>query len=154
MFLVLNILVDFMRMLNVFCQKSNLRLILHKYIDKMNKMQYLELKGMSFYAYHGVMEQEQKVGNTYVVDLKLHVDLTQAIKTDCLDDTVNYAAVYAVVKQEMEIPSRLLEHVAGRIVGQIEQAFPEITSIEIRLAKLNPPVLGEIKEAAVSILLD
>ena len=117
----------------------------------MDKIQFVELKGMSFYAYHGVMEQEQKVGNTYTVDLELYVDLSRAVQTDNLEDTVNYAVVYEIVKKEMKIRSQLLEHVAGRIINRIKQNFSEITTVKIRLAKLNPPISGDIKEAAVVI---
>jgi len=117
----------------------------------MDKTQCIELKGMSFYAYHGVMEQEQKVGNTYTIDLKLYADLSRAAQTDNLNDTVNYAAVYEIVKEEMKVPSQLLEHIAGRIINHIKRDFPKITIVKIRLAKLNPPISGDIKEAAVVI---
>ncbi|MDR0507933.1 MAG: dihydroneopterin aldolase [Dysgonamonadaceae bacterium] len=117
-------------------------------------MQYIELKGMIFYAYHGVMEQERKVGNTFTVDLKLHADLSEAIQTDRLENTINYAEVYNIVKEELAIPSQLLEHLAGRVVKHLKQKFPVIISAEIRLAKLNPPVLGgDMKEAAVVMKL-
>ena len=62
----------------------------------------IELEKMRFYAYHGVMPQETKVGNDFVVDLILTAPLEQAVKSDELDDTINYAAVYAVVKEQME----------------------------------------------------
>jgi dihydroneopterin aldolase len=114
---------------------------------------YIELQKMVFYAYHGVMEQEQKVGNTFTVDLKLYMDLNRSIQTDRLDDTVNYAVVFDIVKEEMAIPSHLLEHVAGRIITHIKQSFPSISSVKIRLAKLNPPVSGDIREVAVIIRL-
>ena len=113
--------------------------------------QFIELKGLIFYAYHGVMEQERKVGNTYTVDVKLHTDFSKAFQTDDLNDTINYASVYAIIKEEMNIPSLLLEHVAGRIIQRITDAFPAISSMEIRLAKQNPPLSGEVKEAAVYI---
>ena len=117
----------------------------------MDKTQFIELKGMSFFAYHGVLEQEKKVGNTYTVDLKLYTDLSKAMQTDGLEDTINYAAVYEIVKEEMKKRSQLLEHVAGRIINHTKQSFPKITTVEIRLAKLNPPISGDIKEAAVII---
>jgi dihydroneopterin aldolase len=113
------------------------------------QMEFIELKKMIFHAYHGVMEQERKVGNTFVVDLKLQLDLSEAIQSDNLEDTVNYAAIFELVKKEMAIPSNLLEHIAGRIIKKIKQNFPQITAIEIRLAKINPPVGGEIEAAAV-----
>lgn len=107
---------------------------------------------MKFYAYHGVDFQERQVGNWFIVDLLLTVNMIQAIKSDCLDDTVNYAEVYEVVKSEMNVPSMLIEHVAGRIIKTLRCRFPKIEHVQIKLAKLNPPCGGDIKSAAV--LLD
>jgi dihydroneopterin aldolase len=114
-------------------------------------MQYLELKEMIFHGYHGIMEQERKVGNVYTVDLKIYFDFKQAMVTDNLNDTINYASVYEIIKQEMAIPSYLIEHVAGRIIRHIQTDFPQIENLEIRLAKKNPPFGGDLKEAAVVI---
>ena len=114
-------------------------------------MRYLELKDLSFHAYHGVMEQEKMVGNTYVVNLKLFFDFTKAMQSDDLKDTINYALVYEVVKQEMSIHADLIEHLAFRIVNQIKKTFPQLEEIEIRLAKKNPPIRGDMKESAVII---
>ena len=114
-------------------------------------MECIELKKMLFHAYHGVMEQERIVGNTYRVDLKLFLDLSEAIQSDNLDDTINYADIFSLVKEEMAIPSHLLEHIAGRIVQKIKQKYPAISKITIRLAKFNPPIQGEMQEAAIII---
>jgi len=111
----------------------------------------IRLNKMKFYAFHGVMEQEQIVGNTFIVDLKLYVDLLKASETDNLSDTINYAEIYNIVKAEMEIPSKLLEHVAGRILRKIKKEFPDIETIEICLAKERPPVGGEIESAAIEM---
>ena len=70
----------------------------------------IELRRMTFYAYHGVAPQETRVGNTFIVDLILTAPLENAVWSDDLSDTINYATVYETVKAEMAIPSRLLEH--------------------------------------------
>lgn len=70
----------------------------------------IELEAMKFYAYHGVMPQEAKVGNHFVVNLVLTASLEQAVKSDELEDTINYATVYTIVKEQMDIPSKLIEH--------------------------------------------
>jgi len=114
-------------------------------------MECIELKKMLFHAYHGVLKQEQIVGNNYRIDLKLFLDLGKAIGSDNLEDTVNYADIFGIVKEEMAIPSHLLEHVAGRIARKIHQNYPNISKITLRLAKIHPPVEGEIQEAAVII---
>lgn len=109
----------------------------------------IELEAMRFYAYHGVMAQETKVGNNFIVNLTLTAPLEQAVKSDELDDTINYAAVYAVVKEQMDIPSKLIEHAAGRILYALKEHFPQLTAIELKLSKLNPPFGGDVRSASI-----
>lgn len=112
------------------------------------------LKAMRFYAYHGVAPQERKVGNTFMVDLELTAPLEAAVESDRLEDTINYAEVYATVRQEMQIPSQLLEHAAGRIVKSLHHRFPQLEAVEITLSKLNPPFGGDLESASVSLRMD
>jgi len=114
-------------------------------------MECIELKKMLFYAYHGAIAQERIVGNTYRVDLKLFLDLSKAIESDNLEDTLNYADIYNLIKKEMTTSSHLIEHITGRIVQKIKERYPQVSKIKIRLAKINPPVEGEMKEAAIII---
>jgi len=111
----------------------------------------IKLSDIRFFAYHGVLEQERKAGNNYVVNIHLNADLSLACESDNVEDTINYALVYDIVEKEMKKPSYLLEHVAMRIFKSIKSTFPQILSIEVRLAKSNPPVRGEIKCAEVII---
>lgn len=111
----------------------------------------IELNTMKFYAYHGVAPQETAVGNTFIVDLALTAPLEKAVESDCLTDTVNYAEAYAVVKKEMEIPSKLLEHVAGRILGSLKTHFPALTAATVKITKLNPPFGADVHSAAVKL---
>lgn len=112
----------------------------------------IELKTMAFYAFHGVSEQERTVGNNFVVNLLLTAPLIKAVETDKLNDTINYASVYEIVKAEMAVPSKLLEHAAGRILQALKRRFPEIREIEVRLSKLNPPFGGDVESASVILL--
>ena len=105
----------------------------------------IELRRMTFYAYHGVAPQETRVGNTFIVDLILTAPLENAVWSD----TINYATVYETVKAEMAIPSRLLEHAAGRILKALKERFPQITEVELVLSKLNPPFGGDIHSASI-----
>ena len=109
----------------------------------------ITLDAMKFYAYHGVEAQERKVGNTFVADLVLSAPIEEAVKSDAIENTINYATIYEVVKREMAIPSNLLEHVAGRILTALKEAFPELLAIELRLAKMNPPLGGDVRSASV-----
>lgn len=104
-----------------------------------------------FFAYHGVMEQERKVGNIFEVSLTIQYPFGKALVSDCLDDTLNYAALYDVVAAEMAIPSNLLEHVVGRIICHIRKAFPLIQGGKITLAKLTPPIKGEMASVSVTV---
>ena len=109
------------------------------------------LDEMHFYAYHGVMEQERLVGGEYSVSLTVEADLSKAVRTDDVADTINYAALYEVVKSEMAVPSKLLEHVAGRIGQRAMETFERITTLTIKVTKLNPPMGADCKGASVEI---
>lgn len=113
---------------------------------------YIFLKDLRFYAYHGVAPQETAIGNEFTVNLRLKADLFRAAGTDEVEDTVSYADVYEAVKAEMEIPSKLLEHVCGRIVKRLFEDFPAIEEIEITLSKRNPPMGADIGGAGVEML--
>lgn len=110
---------------------------------------YIFLDQLKFYAFHGVGAQETLVGNEFTVDLRLKVDISRAAQTDEVNDTVSYADVFEAVKAEMNIPSKLLEHVAGRIVKRLFQDFKTIESIELKLAKRNPPMGADLLSAGV-----
>lgn len=109
------------------------------------------LRGLRFYARHGVGPQETLVGNEFTLDLRLGVDFAQAMHTDDVAHTVSYADVYAAVQAEMAIPSRLLEHVAGRIVQRLFRDFPAIAAIDLTLSKRNPPMGADVDAAGVEL---
>lgn len=109
------------------------------------------LKDVCIYAYHGVAPQETKIGNEFVINLKLETDISRASETDDVADTVSYADVHTVLKEEMAIPSKLLEHVCGRICQRLFKEFPAIERLEIRLAKRNPPMGADIESAGVEL---
>ncbi len=112
---------------------------------------FIFLEDVCFFAYHGVMPQENKVGNEFKVSLRLTTDLTRAMQTDNVADTVSYADVYAVVKSEMEQPSKLLEHVCGRIIERLFREFPTVEAIDIKLSKRNPPMGADLEAAGVEL---
>lgn len=112
---------------------------------------YIILKDLRFYAYHGVGAQETQVGNEFVLDLRLRMDWTCAIRSDDVNDTLSYAEAYEAVKDEMARPSRLLEHVAGRIARRLFQDFSSLEEIELRLVKRNPPMGADIEGAGVEL---
>lgn len=114
---------------------------------------YILLENLKFHAFHGVMEQETLVGNEYVVNLKMAVNLSSVFQSDDVADTINYAEVYAIVKKEMDKPSKLIEHVAYRILKALRGTFPLIVGVELRLSKQNPPMGAQVDYASV-VLID
>lgn len=114
---------------------------------------YIILEDVRFHAYHGVMPQERNVGADFLVSLRMGYDLSKAMASDKVEDTLNYAEVYQLVRQEMEQPSALLEHVAGRVVNVLVERFPMLTSIDLRLVKQNPPMGADCKGAGVELHL-
>ena len=112
---------------------------------------YILLKEIRCYAYHGVAPQENLIGNEYIIDLKLKVNISKAAQTDEVADTVNYAEVHHVIMTEMAVPSKLLEHAGGRIVEKLFQQFPTIQEIDLRLSKRNPPMGADIESAGIEL---
>ena len=107
------------------------------------------IEEMKFFAYHGVLPQENVVGAIYKVSLNIKTDFTRAALTDELDGTINYAEVYDTVKKEMEINSKLLENLAYRISDRLLDEFPTIEEIEISIYKENPPMGADCKNVGV-----
>ena len=114
---------------------------------------YIILRNVRFHAFHGVMPQERKVGADFLVNLRVGYPLEQAMQSDEVSDTLNYAALYEVVKTEMMQPSNLLEHVAGRIAEAIVKHFSQVTYIVLDLTKQNPPRGADCDGAGVEIHL-
>ncbi len=115
---------------------------------------YILLKDLRFQARHGVGAQETLVGNEFTVNLRLRTDLTKAVQTDDVADTLSYADVFEAVRDEMSRPSQLLEHVAGRIARRLFQDFPALDAIELKLMKRNPPMGADIDSAGVELALE
>ena len=111
------------------------------------------LRNVRFHAFHGVLPQEGIVGNDYLVNLVLDYDFSSAMKTDDLQGTLNYAEVYQKVREEMAVPSKLLEYVAGRIAHRLFSDFPEIQKLQLSITKVNPPMSADSDGAGVEVVL-
>jgi dihydroneopterin aldolase len=109
------------------------------------------LENMEFHAFHGCLEHEQTLGNRFIVSVSMELKTNLAGKTDDLNHTLNYQLVYDVVKREMEIPSKLIEHVCQRILDSVFNEFPQIEELEIKLSKLNPPLGGKVERVTIEL---
>ena len=99
------------------------------------------------------MPQERTTGGEFVVSLRAKYLFEKAIESDNVEDTLNYAELFDIINKEMQKPSCLLEHVAGRIGKSIIEAFPSIETIDITIDKTNPPMGADLASASVELHL-
>ncbi|PKB75971.1 MAG: dihydroneopterin aldolase [SAR202 cluster bacterium MP-SAtl-SRR3965592-G1] len=116
--------------------------------DEFAKTDRIVLEGMRFYGFHGVNPEERVLGQEYLVDLAVEMDLTQAGASDRLEDTISYAHIYRAVRDVMEgEPRNLLEAAAQSVADRILSDFP-VDSVSIRVKKPHPPIRGSVIENA------
>lgn len=110
------------------------------------------MKNLSFYGYHGVLEEENKLGQKFIIDAVLHVDLEEASKSDSVYDTVNYAEVFEIVQYHASIMKyKLIETLAQNIIDEIFEKHKKVQEIEITVKKPEAPVNGIYDYFAVEI---
>jgi dihydroneopterin aldolase len=106
---------------------------------------------MEFFAPHGCFEEERATGAYFSVDATIETNLLPAAHSDDLSDTINYQRLYDMVKREMQIPSNLLEHVAGRMLQALYAEFHTIEHATVTIRKYNPPLGGKVGHASVTL---
>lgn len=112
----------------------------------------VELTGMEFYGYHGCMEEERAIGQRFFVDVAMYLDLGPSGKSDDLAQTVNYADVFAEIREIVEgEPFTLLEAVAERIAETLFEKHSLIERMRITVHKPYAPIPGKFADAAVTI---
>lgn len=111
----------------------------------------IEVNGIKLYAYHGCLPEEGKVGGNYIVDVSLKTDFGSAAISDELDQTIDYVDVNLIVKEEMAIRSKLIEHVGQRIVNRIKTEVKGVISMKVKVTKICPPINGDVDNVAIII---
>ncbi len=118
----------------------------------MRELNVIRLKNASFYAYHGVMADEQNLGGKFEVDVDLHCDLSAAAESDSLKKTVDYEKVYAYVQATvLSKKYYLLEALANAIARGLIREFYNVEIVTVRLRKPHPPVKGVVDFVEVEI---
>ena len=112
---------------------------------------FVTLKGVRVHAFHGVMPQERVTGADFVVSVKVKYPLQNAVKSDDVRDTINYAKILEIINKEMQKPSNLLEHVAGRIGESIVNQMPMTEEVFVTVEKVNPPMDADLDCAMVEL---
>jgi dihydroneopterin aldolase len=111
----------------------------------------IKVNGIKLYAYHGCMAEEAKIGTNYIVDVTVRSDLQKAALTDNLSDTADYVTINRVVADQMAIRSKLIEVVCKRILDQLMEEMPMVTYAEVTIAKMYPPINGNVESVSVSM---
>nr|WP_262922141.1 dihydroneopterin aldolase [Aquimarina acroporae] len=110
----------------------------------------IKLKNIKVYAYHGCLVEEKKIGSDYRVDLKIKANLNTSAISDRLSDTVDYVHLNLIVKEEMAIRSKLLEHAAERILVRILDELPLVEKATVDVSKINPPIGGNVEMVTIT----
>lgn len=113
-------------------------------------MSVIRLEGIRVRANHGCLDEEALIGGDYIVDVIISQDVSKSYMSDELNDTVDYVQVFDIVRKEMKIRSKLIEHVAFRILKGMKSAFPTAT-FEIIVTKINPPMNGPVDKVSFTI---
>ena len=111
----------------------------------------IRLKNVRIHSNHGCLKEEMLIGSDYRVDLEISADLSQPANSDQLSETVDYVHFNNIIKEEMTVRSNLLEHVAKRIIDRIFKEIKEVTEVEVEVAKINPPIGGDVESVSVKL---
>lgn len=109
------------------------------------------LTGLEFYAYHGVYDSERLNGQTFKVDFSFETNIEASSQSDSLADTIDYTYICELIKEQMNIRSSLLEHVALRIVHSIKAKILGVQNIELTLTKVKPPIDAVIEGISLTV---
>lgn len=111
----------------------------------------IKLKNIRTYSFHGCLVEESKIGSDYSVDLEIKTDMRKSMETDELLDTVDYVHLNKIVMEEMAIRSKLLEHVAHRIVQRVFREIASVSRIIVSVSKINPPIGGDVEAVTIQL---
>jgi dihydroneopterin aldolase len=111
------------------------------------------ISGLALHAYHGVMQHEAKVGQTFTLDLKLEIDLSEASRSDKLAHTVGYDQVVVVASQAFcGRRYRLIEAAAGAVADAVLERFIAVVSVRVTVHKPHAPMAATFADVGVSIM--
>lgn len=111
----------------------------------------IKLENIRVFANHGCLREETKIGSDYRVDLEIKANLETSATTDNLSDTVDYVLLNRIVKEEMSVPSDLLETVAKRIITRVLNELLLVEKVTVSVSKINPPIGGDVEMVTIKM---
>lgn len=110
------------------------------------------VRGLVLHAHHGILEYEGEVGQRFVIDLEMSVDLDASSRSDKLADTVSYASVVATATAAFKDQNyKLLERAAGAVADAVLAAYPKIAAIKVTVHKPHAPIAAIFGDAGVEL---
>ncbi len=106
---------------------------------------------MEFFAFHGCFEEERVIGNRFLIDLEFETETSIAEQSDRLCDTVDYQDVYNLIKAEVELDSKLLEHLSRRVLNAVSSKYSNLQNLKVRVSKMNPPMGGRMRAVTLEL---
>jgi len=113
----------------------------------------VQVNGVRVYGYHGCMDEEARIGQEYQIDVSIKSDFQSSLQSDALSDTVDYVDVHRIIRREMGIRSKLIEHVGGRIASAIKSEIKLVELVKVKVTKINPPIGGQCDSVAIEVEL-
>lgn len=111
----------------------------------------IKLKNIRTFSFHGCLEEEGKIGSDYSIDLMVKADFLKAADSDDLAMAIDYVHLNKIVVEEMDIRSKLLEHVCQRILNRVLHELPGIEQVTVGVSKINPPLGGDVEMVTVEM---
>ena len=112
----------------------------------------IKVENIRVFAFHGCLKEETKIGSDYRVDLEVKANIKTASISDKLNDTVDYVLLNKIVKEEMSIPSKLIETVGKRILNRVFLESNLVTKVIISISKINPPIGGDVEMVTIKLI--
>lgn len=124
---------------------------MYYFCDKSIVLGIIKVENIRIFAHHGCLKEETKIGSEYRVDLKVKADLQPSAASDQLEDTVDYVLLNRIVRDEMQVPSHLLETVAHRILKRILAEDVLVNKATVCVSKINPPIGGDVEMVTIKM---
>ena len=114
-------------------------------------MDTIHLYGLRCYSNHGCLDEESVIGSEYIVNLAVKADIQTATETDDLTLTVDYVDLCRIAEREIKVRSKLIEHVANRIILSVFQELSLVQEVDLELKKINPPINGDVSYVSIEM---
>lgn len=111
----------------------------------------ISVEDIRCFAYHGCMDEEGLIGTYFSVNVEVTADLSSSAKSDLLEDTIDYVTISKIVQDEMAIRSKLIEHVAKRIIDKLMRHLPLIQKCKVVVVKHKAPIQGDVQRVSVRL---